>query len=54
MRKLKLLIAACALFGGTLTSWAQSWTGNEPQEGTFLLYNVAADKFINNGDPKEE
>lgn len=54
MRKLKLLIAACALFGGTLTSWAQSWIGNEPQEGTFLLYNVAADKFINNGDPKEE
>jgi hypothetical protein len=54
MRKLKLLIASCALFGGTLTSWAQSWIGNEPQEGTFLLYNVAADKFINNGDPKEE
>lgn len=47
-------MAACALFGVTATTWAQSWTGNEPAEGTFLLYNVGAEKFINNGDPNED
>ena len=52
MRKLKLLFAACALWLGAGTQ-AQTWTGNEPAEGTFLIYNVGADKFINNGDPSE-
>ena len=54
MRKTKLLLAACALFIGGVSSNAQSWVGNVPAEGTFLLYNVGADKFINNGDPKED
>jgi len=53
MNKLKLLIAACALILGNAATWAQAWTGNEPAEGTFLLYNVGAQKFINNGDPAE-
>lgn len=37
--------------GGSV--WAQSWTGNEVQNGTFFLYNVGADKFLNNGDPAQ-
>lgn len=53
MRKTKLLLAAvAAMFVGQVS--AQSWTGNEPAEGTFLLYNVGADKYINNGDPKQD
>ena len=32
---------------------AQTWTGNEVTEGTFYLYNVAAGKFLNNGDPNQ-
>ena len=57
MRKLKLLTAIFTLLlaGGLIQKAnAQSWTGNEPAEGTFLLYNVGADKFINNGDPAQE
>lgn len=55
MRKLKLLLLLTLLMTvGGGSSWAQSWTGNEPAEGTFLLYNVGAGKFINNGDPKQE
>ena len=50
MRKLKLFIAACALLGSMSVS-AQTWTGNAPADGTFFLYNVGAQKFINNGDP---
>ncbi len=53
MRKLKLFLTALALMGGA-SAYAQTWTGNEPAEGTFLLYNVGADKFINNGDPAQE
>ena len=53
MRKLKLFFAAAAaLFAMNAT--AQTWTGHAPAEGTFFLYNVGADKFINNGDPKED
>lgn len=52
MRKLRLFFAAAAaLFAMNAT--AQTWTGHAPAEGTFFLYNVGADKFINNGDPKE-
>ena len=29
---------------------AQTWTGSDPAEGTFFLYNVGAQKFINVGD----
>ena len=32
---------------------AQTWTGNAASEGTFYLYNVGAEKFLNNGDPTE-
>ena len=30
---------------------ALTWTGNAASEGTFYLYNVGAEKFLNNGDP---
>lgn len=53
MKKLKLLFAVAALLLGGNTAYSQSWTGNKPAEGTFFLYNVGAQKFINNGDPKE-
>ena len=52
MRKLKLFIAAFALLGSMPVS-AQTWTGNAVAEGTFFLYNVGAQKFINNGDPAQ-
>lgn len=32
-------------------AWAQTWTGNAVAAGTFYLYNVGADKFLNVGDP---
>ena len=54
MKKLKLLFAVAALLLGGNTAYSLSWTGNEPAEGTFFLYNVGADKFINNGDPNQE
>ncbi len=54
MRKLKLFFAACATLVMCGAANAQTWTGNAPAEGTFFLYNVGAEKFINNGDPNEE
>ena len=52
--KQKLLLALLALFtqGGS-NLFAQTWTGNEVQNGTFYLYNVGAQKFLNNGDPAQ-
>ncbi|MCR5851185.1 MAG: hypothetical protein K6G92_10855 [Bacteroidaceae bacterium] len=50
MKKIKLLFAAMAAMVG-LSANAQTWTGNAVANGTFYLYNVAADKFLNNGDP---
>gem|GEM_PF-3532001 len=52
--KQKLLLTLLALFtlGGS-NLFAQTWTGNEVANGTFFLYNVGAQKFLNNGDPKE-
>ena len=49
MKKIKLLLAAMAAMVG-LGAQAQTWTGSEPTEGTFFLYNVGAGKFINVGD----
>lgn len=54
MRKLKLLLVACATLVMCGAANAQTWTGNAPAEGTFFLYNVGAEKFINNGDPNQE
>lgn len=52
--KRKLLLAALCVVGALgFKANAQSWTGNAPAEGTFFLYNVGADKFINNGDPHQ-
>jgi hypothetical protein len=31
------------------TAWAQTWTGNAPQEGDYYLYNVGAGKFLTSG-----
>ena len=47
-------MAACATLVMCGAANAQTWTGNAPAEGTFFLYNVGAEKFINNGDPNEE
>ena len=49
MKKIKLLLAAMAAMV-TMGANAQSWTGSDPDEGTFFLYNVGAGKFINVGD----
>ena len=46
--KRKLLLAM-AFIASVFTANAQ-WTGSEPAEGTFFLYNVGAQKFINVGD----
>ena len=53
MKHLRLLVALLALFLGGSNLFAQTWTGNEVANGTFFLYNVGAQKFLNNGDPKE-
>ncbi|MBQ6191567.1 MAG: hypothetical protein IJK51_04625 [Bacteroidaceae bacterium] len=50
MKKIKLLLAAMAAMVGMSVN-AQTWTGNEVGAGTFYLYNVGAQKFLNNGDP---
>ncbi|MBR3091777.1 MAG: hypothetical protein IKG99_02000 [Bacteroidaceae bacterium] len=53
MKHLKLLLAALfAMFG--MNSYAQSWTGNEVTTGTFFLFNVGAQKYLNNGDPNQD
>ena len=49
MKKLRLLFAAtAAVFAMNAT--AQTWTGSDPAEGTYFLYNVGTGKFINVGD----
>ena len=40
---------AIALMVGALGASAQSWTGNEPQEGDFYLYNVGSGRFLTSG-----
>lgn len=50
MKKIKFFLAAfAAMFG--LGMQAQTWTGNPVAEGSFYLYNVGAQKYLNNGDP---
>ena len=49
MKHLRLFVAAIAAVFG-LSSYAQTWTGSDPAEGTFFLYNVGTGKFINVGD----
>jgi hypothetical protein len=53
MKKIKLLFAAFAAMVG-LGAYAQTWTGNAVANGTFYLYNVGAQKFLNNGDPLQD
>jgi hypothetical protein len=50
--KRKLFLLLCALLT-MIGVQAQNWSGNAPAEGTFFLYNVEAQKFLNNGDPNE-
>lgn len=53
MKKIKFFLAAfAAMFG--LGAQAQTWTGNPIAEGSFYLYNVGAQKFLNNGDPLQD
>ena len=54
MKKLRLLFALLTLTLGWSNASAQTWTGNEVAEGTFYLYNVGAQKYLNNGDPAQE
>ena len=49
MRKLKLLMVALMAMAG-LGMNAQTWTGSDPAEGTFFLYNVGTHNFLNVGD----
>ncbi len=53
MKKLKLIFATFALLLGVSNAWATDWTGNSVAAGTYYLYNVGADKFLNNGDPAQ-
>ena len=50
MKHLRLFVAAIAAVFG-LSSYAQSWTGDNPANGDFFLYNVGAKKFVSAGDP---
>ena len=50
MKHLRLFVAAIAAVFG-LSSYAQSWTGDDPANGDFFLYNVGAKKFVSAGDP---
>ena len=50
MKKLKLFFAALALLLGWSNASAQSWTsGAEVAAGEFYLYNIGADRYLNNG-----
>lgn len=49
MRKLKLLIAACALMGASAVN-AQSWTeGVTVSDGDYYIYNIKSKLFLNRG-----
>ncbi len=49
-KHLRFLLMFLALFSGSGIVNAQTWTGSDPAEGTFFLYNVGTGKFINVGD----
>ena len=49
MKRIRLLLAVFAAMVG-LSVNAQTWTGSDPAEGKFFLYNVGTGKFINVGD----
>ena len=50
MKHYRLLFVLLALIGVNLTAKAQTWTGSDPSEDTYFLYNVGTSKFINVGD----
>ncbi len=49
MKKIRLFLAAFAAMV-SLGVNAQTWSGSDPAEGIFFLYNVGTGKFINVGD----
>ncbi len=49
MKKLKLIVAACALFLGT-SAFAQTWTASEAAAGGYFLYNVGSGKYFTGGN----
>lgn len=53
MKQFRLLLTLFALTLGWTNVSAQTWMGNEVSEGTFYLYNVGAQKYLNNGDPNQ-
>ena len=53
MKKFKLFLAAIAAMV-TMGVNAQTWTGNAVGAGTFYLYNVGADKFLNIGNKSND
>ena len=50
MKKLKLLLAFCALLLGWSNASATDWVGNEVAAGEFYLYNVGADRYLGFGE----
>lgn len=53
MKHFRLLLTLLTLITGGVSVSAQTWTGNEVADGTFYLFNVGAQKYLNNGDPNE-
>ena len=49
MKKLRLLLAFCALLLGWSNASAQGWTASEVAAGNFYLYNVGANAYLENG-----
>ncbi len=47
---MKRILFAMLCIVSALGMRAQNWTGSEPAEGDFYLYNVGAGKFLNAGD----
>ena len=50
MKKLRLLLAFCALLLGWSSASATDWVGNEVTAGEFYLYNVGADRYLGFGE----
>ena len=53
MKHFRLLLTLLTLTIGWTNASAQTWTGNEVTDGTFYLFNVGAQKYLNNGDPNQ-
>lgn len=51
MKKLKVLLAACAIaFGGLSQAMGADWTASKADAGEYYLYNVGSKKFLTSGN----